>query len=53
MAGDGQVTIGDTIMKHQARKVRRLYDAKVITADYVRERLRDIFEDEDLSRRIL
>ena len=31
LAGDGQVTIGNTIMKHQARKVRRLYDGKVIT----------------------
>ena len=31
LAGDGQVTIGNTVMKHQARKVRRLYDGKVIT----------------------
>jgi ATP-dependent HslUV protease subunit HslV len=31
VAGDGQVTIGNTIMKHEARKVRRLYDGKVIT----------------------
>jgi len=31
LAGDGQVTIGNTVMKHQARKVRRLYDSKVIT----------------------
>jgi ATP-dependent HslUV protease subunit HslV len=31
VAGDGQVTLGNTIMKHQARKVRRLYQDKVIT----------------------
>ena len=31
LAGDGQVTIGNTVMKHQAIKVRRLYDGKVIT----------------------
>ena len=31
VAGDGQVTLGNTVMKHQARKVRRLYNDKVIT----------------------
>ncbi|MDI6789698.1 MAG: ATP-dependent protease subunit HslV [Thermodesulfobacteriota bacterium] len=31
VAGDGQVTLGNTIMKHQARKVRRLYQDKVVT----------------------
>lgn len=31
VAGDGQVTLGNTIMKHQARKVRRLFEDKVIT----------------------
>ena len=30
MAGDGQVTLGNTVMKGNARKVRRLYDDKVI-----------------------
>ncbi len=30
IAGDGQVTMGDTIMKSSARKVRRLYNDKVI-----------------------
>lgn len=30
VAGDGQVSLGDTIMKGNARKVRRLYDDKVI-----------------------
>jgi ATP-dependent HslUV protease, peptidase subunit HslV len=30
LAGDGQVTLGNTVMKHKARKVRRLYDGKVI-----------------------
>jgi ATP-dependent HslUV protease, peptidase subunit HslV len=31
IAGDGQVSFGNTIMKHQAKKVRRLYHGKVIT----------------------
>ena len=31
MAGDGQVTMGNTVVKHEARKVRRLYNGKVIT----------------------
>jgi ATP-dependent HslUV protease subunit HslV len=30
MAGDGQVSIGPTIMKRSARKVRRLYDDRVL-----------------------
>ena len=30
MAGDGQVSLGNTVMKHTARKLRRLYDQKVI-----------------------
>ncbi|MGC8579138.1 MAG: ATP-dependent protease subunit HslV [bacterium] len=30
MAGDGQVTMGDTIMKHTAKKVRRLYNDTVL-----------------------
>jgi ATP-dependent HslUV protease subunit HslV len=30
MGGDGQVTIGDKVMKGNARKVRRLHDDKVI-----------------------
>jgi ATP-dependent HslUV protease, peptidase subunit HslV len=31
VAGDGQVSLGPTIIKHQARKVRRLYHDQVIT----------------------
>jgi ATP-dependent HslUV protease subunit HslV len=31
MAGDGQVTMGQTVMKGNARKIRRLYDNKVLT----------------------
>lgn len=31
LAGDGQVTMKDTVLKHKARKIRRLYDGKVIT----------------------
>ena len=30
MAGDGQVTVGQTIMKRNARKVRRLYQDRVL-----------------------
>ncbi|VBB47570.1 peptidase component of the HslUV protease [uncultured Desulfatiglans sp.] len=30
MAGDGQVTLGDTIMKHKANKVRPMYDDQVL-----------------------
>lgn len=30
VAGDGQVSLGNTVMKHKARKVRRLYGDKVI-----------------------
>ncbi len=30
MAGDGQVTIGQTVLKHSARKIRRLYKDKVL-----------------------
>jgi ATP-dependent HslUV protease subunit HslV len=30
LAGDGQVTLGDTIMKSGARKVRRLYGDKIL-----------------------
>jgi ATP-dependent HslUV protease subunit HslV len=30
MAGDGQVTFGETVMKNNARKVRRLHDGKVL-----------------------
>ena len=30
MAGDGQVTNDQTVLKHSARKVRRLYEGKVL-----------------------
>src|SRR3989449_4947728 len=30
MAGDGQVTVGQTIMKSNARKLRRLYQDRVL-----------------------
>ena len=30
MAGDGQVTVGDVVLKHGARKIRTLYDGAVI-----------------------
>lgn len=31
LAGDGQVSFGNTVLKHKARKVRRLYHDRVIT----------------------
>ncbi len=31
VAGDGQVTMGNTVVKHAAKKVRRLYHGRVIT----------------------
>ena len=30
VAGDGQVTLNDSVVKHQARKVRRIYNDKII-----------------------
>ncbi|HXR96433.1 MAG TPA: ATP-dependent protease subunit HslV [Terriglobales bacterium] len=30
LAGDGQVTLGDGVIKHHARKIRRLYNNKVL-----------------------
>jgi len=30
LAGDGQVTLGDTVVKHSARKIRRLYNDQVL-----------------------
>ncbi len=31
LGGDGQVTLGNTVVKHSAQKVRRMYDEKVLT----------------------
>jgi ATP-dependent HslUV protease subunit HslV len=30
MGGDGQVTFGNTIMKSKARKIRKIYDGKIV-----------------------
>jgi ATP-dependent HslUV protease, peptidase subunit HslV len=30
MGGDGQVTMGESVIKHKAKKIRRLYDDKVL-----------------------
>jgi ATP-dependent HslUV protease subunit HslV len=30
MAADGQVTLGETVIKHTARKIRRLYNDKIL-----------------------
>ncbi len=31
MAGDGQVTMGETVVKPNARKVRKIYDGRILT----------------------
>ncbi len=31
IAGDGQVTVGNTIMKHNARKIRRMYNGTILS----------------------
>ena len=31
VGGDGQVSLGNTVMKGNARKVRRLYNGKVLS----------------------
>ncbi len=31
LGGDGQVTLGSTVVKHSAQKVRRMYDEKILT----------------------
>src|SRR3979490_2621617 len=30
MAGDGQVTLGESVIKHSAKKIRRLYQDKIL-----------------------
>jgi len=30
MAADGQVTLGETVLKHSAKKIRRLYQEKIL-----------------------
>src|SRR5437879_8849178 len=30
MAGDGQVTLGEAVIKHSAKKIRRLYQDKIL-----------------------
>src|SRR5712691_6564120 len=30
MAGDGQVTLGSTVLKHSAKKIRRLYNSSIL-----------------------
>jgi ATP-dependent HslUV protease subunit HslV len=30
MAGDGQVSLGETIMKQKARKIRKIYDGRIL-----------------------
>jgi ATP-dependent HslUV protease subunit HslV len=39
MAGDGQVSLGQTILKDRAKKVRRIADGKVVVAFALLERL--------------
>src|SRR5438552_18806618 len=32
IGSDGQVTLGDTVIKHGAKKIRRLYNEKILAA---------------------
>ena len=45
MAGDGQVTMGNTVMKSNAKKVRRTYEGKVLTGFADAFTLFDKFEE--------
>ena len=38
MAADGQVTLGDHVLKHSARKIRRLYQERILAGFAARER---------------
>ncbi|MGC8938869.1 MAG: HslU--HslV peptidase proteolytic subunit, partial [Thermodesulfovibrio sp.] len=31
IASDGQVTMGNTVLKHNAKKIRKLYNGQVLT----------------------
>jgi ATP-dependent HslUV protease subunit HslV len=31
IAGDGQVTLGNTVMKHNAKKIRKMYEDKIVS----------------------
>ena len=50
IAGDGQVSVGNTVMKHNAKKVRRLSGGKVIggfagaTADNIRNKIKTMLQ---------
>ena len=58
MAGDGQITLGETIMKGTARKVRKLGDGRVLAGfagsvadamtlfEKFEEKFKDKFQDE-------
>ena len=34
VAGDGQVTLNNNVVKHHAKKVRRIYNNKIINSKY-------------------
>ena len=42
MAGDGQVSIGDTVMKHKANKLRFMYKDNVLVGLLGRQRMPSI-----------
>ena len=39
MAGDGQVSNGNTVLKHSARKVKQIYGGKVLAKDWRSDRV--------------
>lgn len=40
VGGDGQVSLGNTVMKGNARKVRRLYNGKVLAVSQAAQLMR-------------
>ena len=48
LAGDGQVTLGDTVIKHGAKKIRRLYIA-ILSRPPSEEEFRWMLDEVNLS----
>lgn len=43
IAGDGQVTFGNTVLKHKAKKIRRLYKGQVLVGLQVQLQMHSLF----------
>ena len=53
IGGDGQVTLGNVVMKSDAHKIRRLHGGKVLCDDIARSCINGIFYDRHLSNTLL